>query len=82
LEIAQPARDFRSKIRYAFSMDESDPCRLAKDLIEQYGVDASVHAAQRAEASLRAGDLAGYAEWMRIGRAIDEMQSSKGPMKN
>lgn len=58
-------------------MDQADIYRSAKLYIDQYGVDASVHAAMKADEMMRAGDLEGYAVWMQIGRAIEKLQASK-----
>ena len=62
-------------------MDDIDIYRSAKLYIDQYGVDASVHAAMTADAMLARGDLEGYQVWMRIGRAIEEMQATGGGTK-
>lgn len=63
-------------------MDETDIYRSAKLYIDQYGADASKHAAMQAEAMMRAGDLGGYNAWMRIGRAIEDMQATEGGTKH
>ncbi len=39
--------------------------------------DAPIHAAMRADAMLEAGDLAGYAVWKRILRAVEELQETE-----
>ena len=59
-------------------MDDIDIYRSAKHYIDQYGADASKHAAMQAEAMMRVGDLDGYSVWMRIGRAIEELQATGG----
>ena len=59
-------------------MDDIDINRSAKLYIDKYGADASKHAAIQAEAMMRVGDLEGYGVWMRIGRAIEDMQATKG----
>jgi hypothetical protein len=41
-------------------MDAIDIYRSAKLYIDQYGVDASVHAAMKADAMLERGDLEGF----------------------
>ena len=63
-------------------MDDLEIYRSAKLYIDQYGADASVHAAMKAETMMRAGDQQGYAVWMPIGRAIDDMQATAGRMKH
>ena len=59
-------------------MDDIDIYRSAKLYIDQYGVHASARAAMTADAMLARGDLEGFNAWMRIGRAIEEMQSKEG----
>jgi len=48
--------------------------RAAQATITRYGDDAGLHAAQRADELLAAGDMDGRAVWHRIERAIDELQ--------
>ncbi len=55
-----------------------DIYRSASVIIKQYGQDAPIHAAMRADATLEAGDLDGYAVWKRILRAVGELQGT-GP---
>jgi hypothetical protein len=57
-------------------MDEKDIWRSAKLLIEQYGADASVHAAMRADQLLEAGDVQRVYVWKRALKAIEELTSS------
>ena len=45
----------------------------AKQLIDQYGDEAPKHATMRADALGEKGELDGYAVWLRIIRAIDEL---------
>ena len=59
-------------------MEDIDIYRSAKLYIDQYGVEASVHAAMKADAMLERGDLEGFNVWMRIGRAIENMQANEG----
>ncbi len=42
--------------------------------VSRYGDDAALHAAQRADELLAAGDMEGRAVWHRIERAIDELR--------
>ncbi len=51
--------------------------RGASVIIKQYGEDASVHAAMRADATLKAGDPDGYEMWKRILRAVGELRRAK-----
>lgn len=64
--------------RQELGMEEIDIYRSAKLYIDQYGVDASVHAAMKADAMLERGDLDGFSVWMRIGREIEDMQANAG----
>ncbi len=56
---------------------EFDIYRSANLLVKQYGEDAPIHAAMRADAMLGAGDLDGLATWKRILRAVEELQGSE-----
>ncbi len=57
-----------------------DIYRAANVIIKQYGPDAPIHAAMRADAMLEAGDLDGAAVWKRILRAVEELQrADPGP---
>jgi hypothetical protein len=51
-----------------------DIYRATNVIIKQYGQDAPVHAAMRADAMLEKGDPDGYAVWKRILRALEELQ--------
>ena len=53
-----------------------DIYRAANIITKQYGEDAQIHAAMRADAMLEAGDLDGYAVWKRILRAVEELQGA------
>ncbi len=48
--------------------------RAAQVTIQTYGDGAGLHAAQRADELLAAGDMEGGAVWHRIERAIDELR--------
>ncbi len=54
-----------------------DIYRAANVIIKQYGQDAPIHAAMRADAMLEAGDLGGYAVWKRIIKAVEELQRAE-----
>ncbi len=53
-----------------------DIYRSANVIIKQYGKDAPIQAAIRADAMLEAGDLDGYAVWRRILRAVGKLQDT------
>ncbi len=53
--------------------------RARKLLIDQHGEDAPIFAAQQADKCLEAGDLDGKAVWMRVIRAIVELQEQRTP---
>ncbi len=53
-----------------------DIYRGANVIIKQYGQDAPIHAAMRADAMLEAGDLDGYGVWKRILLAVEELQGT------
>ncbi len=55
-----------------------DIYRSAQALVKRHGEDAPIHAAMRADAMLEAGDMAGYAAWKRVLRAVEELQGA-GP---
>lgn len=59
-------------------MDGSDVYRRAKRLVEEYGADASAHAARQAELMLEHGDMEAFAVWKRIVRAIREIRKMEG----
>ncbi len=48
----------------------------ANVLVKRHGRDAPIHAAMRADATLEAGDLNGYAVLKRILRAVVELQGT------
>ncbi len=48
--------------------------RAAHATISRYGDDAGLHAAQRADELMAAGDMEGRRVWQRIEEAIDELQ--------
>ena len=54
-----------------------DLYRAASVIIKQYGQDAPIHAAMRADAMLEVGDLDGYSVWRRILRAVGELQGTE-----
>ncbi len=56
-----------------------DIYRSAHVLVKQHGEDAPLDAAQRADAMLEAGDMAGHAVWLRIVRAVEELLTKERP---
>ena len=58
---------------------ERDIWAAANLLIKQHGDDAEIHAAMRADAMLEQGDVAGQTVWMRIKRAIRQLQTTDRP---
>ncbi len=47
--------------------------------IKQFGDAADIEAAMRADERLAAGDMEGEAVWLRIVKAIEELQSQERP---
>ena len=56
-------------------MIEADIWRAAHKMIEMYELDAGWHAALRADHLLEQGDVNGHHMWLRIVRAIKELQN-------
>ncbi len=54
-------------------MDDLDPLRCAKLLLDRHGRDAELHAAWRVDEMEASGDEAGRRAWMRILAAVDEL---------
>jgi hypothetical protein len=61
------------------ALADLDIYRSAHALIKQHGENASFEAAQRADQMLAEGDMPGKATWLRILKAIDELQSETVP---
>ena len=57
-------------------ISDLDIWRSANELIKQFGDIADIEAAARADALLSKGDLDGQRVWLRILKAIDEMQKT------
>jgi hypothetical protein len=55
-------------------ISEIDIWRAANLVIRQHGTDAEIEAARRADLMLERGDRDGQLVWMRIRRAIAELQ--------
>ena len=58
---------------------ERDIYSSANVMIRRLGEDASNEAAKRADELLETGDLDGQAVWLRIIKAIEELQSTIKP---
>ena len=58
-------------------VSDLDIYRSAKLLIDQHGDEAPIHAAMRADAFLDQGNLDGERLWLRIVRAIEELQRER-----
>ncbi len=56
-----------------------DIYRSAHLLIERHGDDAPIEAAMRADELMEAGDMDGRAVWLRIVKAVEELQSKERP---
>ena len=54
---------------------DRDIWRAANLLIREHGADAEIVAARRADEMLERGDRDGQLVWLRIGRAIVELQA-------
>lgn len=59
---------------------EIDIYRSAQVLLRQYGHDAPIVAAAKADELLATGDLEGQALWKRIAHALDELTSLTPPI--
>ena len=58
-------------------MQEIDIWRTARVMMDVHGEAAGFAAAQRADALIAKNDYVGVAVWMRIGRAIEELERQK-----
>jgi hypothetical protein len=56
-------------------ISEIDIWRAANLLIQQHGLDAEIEAARKADLMLDSGDRDGQLVWMRIMRAVRELQA-------
>ena len=54
-----------------------DIYRSANELIKQYGEAADIEAAMRADEYLAAGDMEEEVVWLRIGKAVEELQRTR-----
>ena len=60
-------------------VSEIDVWRTAAQMIKGYSDTADIEAAARADALLAKGDVEGQRVWLRIAKAIDELQKVLGP---
>ncbi len=51
--------------------------RSANELVKQYGEAADIEAAMRADECLAAGDMEEEVVWLRIGKAVEELQRTR-----
>ncbi len=58
---------------------EIDVYRTANEYIKQYGENAAVHAAMKADEMLEKADFDGQSVWLRVIKAIDGLQSEVVP---
>ena len=64
----------------AAMVSDLDIYRSAKFLIDQQGEDAAIEAAMRADKLLAAGNMDGKRAWVRIMKAVEELQrTERGP---
>jgi hypothetical protein len=57
-------------------ISDLDIWRSANELIKQFGDTANIEAAARADELLAKGDIDGQRVWLRIARAVDELQKA------
>ena len=58
-------------------VNDLDIYRSANELIKQYGEAADIEATMRADECRAAGDMEGEAVWLRIGKAVEELQRTR-----
>ena len=58
---------------------DPDTYRSANELIKQHGDAADIEATMRADERLAAGDMEGEAVWLRIVKAIEELEAREKP---
>lgn len=59
-------------------MEEIEIYRTAKRVIDQYGVDASIHVVKQTELMRERGNLKGVAVWTRIAWVVERLEVTKG----
>jgi hypothetical protein len=60
-------------------ISDRDIYTAANILVKRYGEDAATQAAMRADVLGAENDIEGQREWMRIIKAIEELQSTSKP---
>ncbi len=55
-------------------ISDIDIYRSAQVIVKTHGRDAPIETAMRADEMLEKGDVAGYAVWKRILKAVEELQ--------
>ena len=63
-------------LQWSAMISDLDIWRAANLLIRQHGENAEIIAAHRADELLERGDLDGEVVWLRIKRAVGELQSA------
>ena len=64
------------------TVSDLDIWRSANELIKQFGDTADLEAAARADGFLNKGDPHGQRVWLRIMKAVDELQSKPSSKAN
>lgn len=60
--------------------DEIDIYRTASLLMKQHGeMEAAIHAAQRADELMDAGDMEGRSVWLKVLKAVKELSETEPP---
>ncbi len=65
--------------REAELTSDLDIYRTARLLVDEHVEEASIEAAMRADKRLEAGDLDGRAVWLKVLRAVKELQATSRP---
>jgi hypothetical protein len=58
-------------------ISDRDIYAAANLMLKRYGEDAAIEAAKRADELMAAGDMDGRRKWLRIMKAIEELQRAK-----
>jgi len=60
----------------------SDIFRTANLLIKEYGEMASVGAQIKVDQMFKRGDMQGQQLWLKVAKAVEQLQSEKAPLTN
>ncbi len=60
-------------------VDDLDIYRSANELIKQHGDEALVHATMRADELAADGEMEGRAVWLRVVKAVEELEAKERP---